>query len=115
MTVCEQLAAFVHHASSNDLSAETLGQLKLRVLDSLACAFGALSAETPRLIRAQVASFGGCPQCRLIGGGWSAPDRAALYNGALVRYLDFNRVLKFARLPSAIGLVAAFNFGAEAA
>jgi len=26
----------------------------------------------------------------LIGGGKTAPDRAALYNGALVRYLDFN-------------------------
>src|SRR5207302_10014221 len=26
----------------------------------------------------------------LIGAGKSAPDRAAFYNGALVRYLDFN-------------------------
>ncbi|MEO8966081.1 MAG: MmgE/PrpD family protein, partial [Solirubrobacteraceae bacterium] len=30
------------------------------------------------------------PLATLIGGGQSAPDRAALYNGALVRYLDFN-------------------------
>ena len=29
-------------------------------------------------------------RCTLISGGRSAPDRAALYTGALVRYLDFN-------------------------
>ena len=34
--------------------------------------------------------FGGAPLATLIGAGKSAPDRAALYNGALVRYLDFN-------------------------
>src|SRR5205823_2955193 len=34
--------------------------------------------------------FGGAPLCTLIGRGSSAPDRAALYNGSLVRYLDFN-------------------------
>ena len=28
--------------------------------------------------------------CTLIGGGRAAPDRAAFYNSALVRYLDFN-------------------------
>jgi len=28
--------------------------------------------------------------CTLIGGGRTAPDRAAFYNTALVRYLDFN-------------------------
>jgi hypothetical protein len=30
----------------------------------------------------------------LIGGGRTAPDRAAFYNGALVRYLDFNAKIK---------------------
>ena len=32
----------------------------------------------------------GAPLCALIDGVRSAPDRAAFYNGALVRYLDFN-------------------------
>src|SRR5206468_807797 len=41
-------------------------------------------------IRAQLEDFGGRPLCTLIGGGATAPDRAALYNGVLVRYLDFN-------------------------
>jgi 2-methylcitrate dehydratase len=41
-------------------------------------------------VRAQVDDFGGRPLCTLIGAGRTAPDRAALYNGTLVRYLDFN-------------------------
>ncbi len=36
-----------------------------------------------------VQEFGGAGQCTLIGGGSAAPDRAALMNGCLVRYLDF--------------------------
>lgn len=34
--------------------------------------------------------FGGSQQSTLIGGGKTTPDRAALYNSGLVRYLDFN-------------------------
>ena len=65
-------------------------ELKIRVLDALGCALGALDAPPVRAIRAQLDDFGGRPLCTLIGGGRTAPDRAALYNGALVRYLDFN-------------------------
>jgi 2-methylcitrate dehydratase len=42
------------------------------------------------MVREHVEDLGGRPVCSLIGGGASAPDRAALYNGALARYLDFN-------------------------
>jgi 2-methylcitrate dehydratase len=60
------------------------------VVDSLGCAIGALDGEPVRAIRAQLEDFGGRPACTLIGGGRSAPDRAAFHNAALVRYLDFN-------------------------
>jgi 2-methylcitrate dehydratase len=90
MTMAEDLAAFVVRVSYEDLSAAARQQLKLRVLDSLACAFGALDGEPLRLVRAHLEDFGGRRLCTLIGGGQSAPDRAAFYNGALVRYLDFN-------------------------
>jgi 2-methylcitrate dehydratase len=65
-------------------------ELKIRVLDSLGCAFGALEAPPVEAVRAELEEFGGHPLCALIGGGRTAPDRTALYNGALVRYLDFN-------------------------
>jgi 2-methylcitrate dehydratase len=42
------------------------------------------------LIRAHTEDFGGAEHYTLIGGGRTAPDRAAFYNSALVRYLDFN-------------------------
>ena len=89
-TGVERLAAFVTAARFEDISEAAREQLELRVLDSLGCAIGALDAEVPALVRAQIDEFGGAPLCALIGGGRSAPDRAALYNGALVRYLDFN-------------------------
>src|SRR6185312_7585829 len=89
-TQVEQLAQFVARSCWEDLSQPAREQLKLRVLDSLGVALGALDGEPVRMIREQVQEFGGAPLATLIGGGRSAPDRAALYNGALVRYLDFN-------------------------
>lgn len=89
MTEVEELARFVVRARCRDLSEEARVQLKIRVLDSLGCAIGALDAAPVRLVREQVEAFGGNPLCTLIGGGKSAPDRAAFLNGALVRYLDF--------------------------
>lgn len=90
MTQAEQLAAFVVKTSYDDLSEATRDQLKIRVLDSLACAIGALDGEPIRLLRRQIEDFNGTGRCTLIGGRKTAPDRAAFYNSALVRYLDFN-------------------------
>jgi 2-methylcitrate dehydratase len=89
-TQVEELAQFVCRSGWDEISEQAREQLKLRVLDSLGVALGALDGEPVAIVRAQVQEFGGAPLCTLIGGGKSAPDRAALYNGALVRYLDFN-------------------------
>jgi 2-methylcitrate dehydratase len=59
-------------------------------LDGLGCAIAALQGEPIRLLKAQIKEFDGAGHCTLIGGGKAAPDRSALYNSALVRYLDFN-------------------------
>jgi 2-methylcitrate dehydratase len=90
MTQVEQLAAFIVKSSYDDLSATARQELKVRILDAIGCAIGALNGEPIRLIRMQLEDFGGAEQCTLIGGGRSAPDRAAFYNSALIRYLDFN-------------------------
>jgi 2-methylcitrate dehydratase len=84
------MAAFVARASYDDLSETARRQLKIRVLDSLGCAIGALGGEPVRLLRAQIEDFGGRAHSTLIGGGRTSPDQAAFYNSALVRYLDFN-------------------------
>ncbi len=90
MPIVHDLARFVEGAAYDDLSEEAARQLKIRVLDSLGCAIGALDGGPIRALRAHLADFGGAGQATLIGGGQTAPDRAALYNSALVRYLDYN-------------------------
>ncbi len=78
MTQAEQLAAFVVRASYEDISDEARQQLKLRVLDSIACAIGALEGEPLGMIRAQIQDFGGAELCTLIGGGRTAPTGRVL-------------------------------------
>jgi 2-methylcitrate dehydratase len=90
MTHARELARFVQDASWDDLSDDARRELKIRVLDSLGCAIGAVEGEPVRMLRSHIDDFGGAGRCTLVGGGRTAPDRAAFYNGALVRYLDFN-------------------------
>ena len=90
MTLVEEMGEFVSSSSYKVLSAKAALQLKIRVLDAIGCAIGALSADTVVRIRALEEGFGGSRLCTLIGGGKTSPDGAALYNGAMVRYLDFN-------------------------
>ncbi|HKT13337.1 MAG TPA: MmgE/PrpD family protein [Terriglobia bacterium] len=90
MTRVEKLAQFVCHASFENLSEAARLQLKIRVLDALGCAIGALGGQPVALIRMHLQDFGGRPLTTLIGGKKTSPDRAAFYNGALIRYLDFN-------------------------
>lgn len=89
-TQVEEMGAFASRATFEHLSEAAREALKLRVLDSFGTALGALDARPVALVRELVDNFGGAPHCTLIGGGRSAPDRAAFLNGALVRYLDFN-------------------------
>ncbi len=90
MTVVEEMAEFVARASMEDLSPTRRVQLKIRILDALGCAIGALGSDPVQRVRKFVTDYSPDGQCTLIAGGRSAPDRAALLNGALVRYLDFN-------------------------
>ncbi len=90
MTYAEELSGFVIRASYRELSGSAVTALKIRALDALGCAVGAMDAGPIGAIEEQNADFGGRPVCTTIGGGATSPDRAALYNSALVRYLDFN-------------------------
>ena len=76
MTQVERLAEFAMRASYDDLSEAARDQLKIRVLDSLACANGAMDGEPLQLAHDQVTEFDPSGACTLIGGGRTAPDRA---------------------------------------
>src|SRR5262252_1171504 len=90
ITEVERLAAFVSSTRWEHLTPEARKALRLRILDSLGCAVAALDSDVLRAVRGEVEELGGRPRCTLIGGGRTAPDRAALHNAAAVRYLDFN-------------------------
>src|SRR5215211_2268318 len=89
MTEVQQLATFVERARLQDVSDAAVQQLKIRVLDTIGVAIGALDAPPIAAIRRLTAELGGRPLATLIGGGKTAPDRAAFFNGALSRHLDF--------------------------
>jgi 2-methylcitrate dehydratase len=88
-TVTQGIARFALQSKFTDFKPDTLDRLKLHLLDSLGCALGAFEGQPVRELRDQIEEFGGQPICTLIGGGKTAPDRAACYNTALTRYLDF--------------------------
>ena len=88
-TTVGEIASFALRVESADFAGEALDRLKRSVLDALGCAIGALGGEPVRRIRAMAEEFGGTGCCTLVGGGRTAPDRATLVNGCLVRYLDF--------------------------
>lgn len=90
MTEVQKLARFVNSRKFSDLSEDAVRELKIRLLDSLGCAIGALKGKPIKMIKDQLEDFGGNPLTSLIGGEKNAPDRATFYNSALVRYLDFN-------------------------
>jgi 2-methylcitrate dehydratase len=86
--VVDDLADFVVEASLDDITAATLKTLKRNVLDSIACAVGALDGELIGPIRAHAEEFGGRRTATFIGGGRASVDQAAFFNTVLVRYPD---------------------------
>jgi 2-methylcitrate dehydratase len=86
----EQMATFANTAQFEALGLDTRQQLKIRILDALGCGVGALGGEPIKMIRGYITELGSLAHCTLIGGGCTDIERAALYNSALIRYLDFN-------------------------
>ena len=89
--VLATLAALVHSVQFEDLPSEVILAAKVRVLDTLGCAFGALNSDVGHAVRSMALDCGGAAQATLIGTGekTSAP-LATLVNGSLLRYLDSN-------------------------
>jgi 2-methylcitrate dehydratase len=86
--IVDDLADFVVTADHGDLSEHARWLLKRNVLDSVACALGALDGEIIAELRAHAEQFSGRPTATFIGGGRASPDQAAFFNAVLVRYPD---------------------------
>ena len=88
-TTVEKIASFVVNCDNEAVAPNVRERVSKHLLDSIGCAVGAVGAKMTLHIKNVVDAFGGKPICTLIGGGATSPDRAALYNGCLLRYLDF--------------------------
>jgi 2-methylcitrate dehydratase len=89
-TVAERLAAFALGVRDKDLPSVVVIEARRRLIDSFACAIGALDEPAPTIARRVAARFQGGPSVALVGGGSAAPDWAAFANGVHIRYLDCN-------------------------
>lgn len=86
--VVDDLAGFVVEAAQADLVARSRKMLKRNVLDSIACAVGALDGELVPQIREHAEQFSSRPTATLVGGQRVSVDQAAFFNAVLVRYPD---------------------------
>ena len=74
--IVDDLAEFVVAADWGDLTDGALVALKRNVLDSIACALGALDGELIPALRAHAEQFSSHPTATFVGGGrarWTRP------------------------------------------
>lgn len=86
--ILDDLAGFVVRSQHPDLAGAARATLKRNVLDSIACAIGALDGELVPAVRAQADELSGRRSATLVGGGTASVDQAAFFNAVLVRYPD---------------------------
>ena len=85
----EQIAEWAASRKFTDIRTQDVPYLKTLVLDTVGVAIGALNHGPIQTVRSLTDDLGGSDLCTLVGGGRTAPDRAAFFNGSAVRYLDF--------------------------
>lgn len=90
-TVLEKLAQLADTIRYDELPKELIARAKDLMIDSVACAYGALTGPMSADLLKMVHTLGGNPQATLFGFQQltSAP-LAVFFNGSLIRYLDCN-------------------------
>ncbi len=91
MSVASELARYALSCAYNDLPPDVIQQTKRLLIDTLGCAIGGYSSDTSRILQKQFIELGGKEESTVIGSGIrTSCFNAALINGAMVRYLDYN-------------------------
>jgi 2-methylcitrate dehydratase len=89
-TLADRLAAFALAARFDNLPESVVVEARRRLIDTFACAIGALNEPAPTIARRAASAVRAEPGAALFGGGRSATDWAAFANGVHIRYLDCN-------------------------
>ncbi len=85
-----RLATYADALSYEDLDGTAIDRVKDRLLDALACAYAGMDEPPVEGTLAWADRKSGRPSAPIIGGGDSSTEAAAMANGVLVRYLDWN-------------------------
>jgi 2-methylcitrate dehydratase len=91
MGVARRLAEQVRKFRFEEIPPDVIHQTKRLILDTLGCAIGGFGSDASRIIQDHIRESGHGPEATVYGSGMktSCLD-AALANGAMVRYLDYN-------------------------
>lgn len=91
LTLAQRLARYTHNLRFEDLSPQTVHEVKRRFIDSLGCAMGAYSGDPGRIARTLAQTITSTSPATVIGTTHeSSPEWAAFSNGVHFRYLDYN-------------------------
>lgn len=91
--LAERLATYAHNLSFDKLPSEAVQEAKRRIIDSLACAMGAISCQSePARIAIQLGQLSSMPNGAtvLTTQHKTSPDLATFASGVMFRYLDYN-------------------------
>src|SRR5437660_301166 len=90
-SLAHQFAEYACALRFEDLSRETVHEVRRRVIDSIGCALGAWSEEPCRIAREVASEFSAKHGATIIGTHHQAPpDWAAFATGCCIRYFDYN-------------------------
>lgn len=91
MSVTRELAKKVKDFSFSDIPSDVVHQTKRLVLDTLGCAIGGYGSDASRILQSYASDTGHGEDSTVYGSGIRTSClNAALVNGAMVRYLDYN-------------------------
>ncbi len=91
MTIAEQLSNYASSLKYNDIPTNIIHESKKRIIDALGCGIGAFDAEPVKFTRKIAEKAKPKKGSTLLGTKkTSTPEQAALVNGIMVRYFDYN-------------------------
>jgi len=89
--ILNHLCDYALKLSYRDLPKEVIRRAKHMVLDTVGCALGGAESPPAKIARAAASEItSAVPSTVLISGQKTSPDLAAIANGVMIRYLDFN-------------------------
>ncbi len=89
--LAEKLANYALSKKYRDLDSRTVDEMKVRVVDAVGCAIGALGEKPVKMAKKVVGTLSRVGESTVFGErSKTSPELATFVNGLMVRYFDFN-------------------------